>query len=230
MMNFILSTTTFGWGPFTIMLIFTLSVIGTSIAFFIIISTTSLSVQRFREKKKYRLEAIWSVFVASILIWLYFTSLPWTPPSTFSEINNNNKTLQVVNITAGQWFWLFEKVDTNSSNNTVQNSGNAMNHSSKSPITVKQNVPVKFVATSIDVNHGFGIFSGAQDGSPILLQMQVIPGMQNIFYYTFKESGDFLIRCLEYCGYAHPYMTSRIHVVPENDMPKISSSIGAATK
>lgn len=213
MNNFSLAITTFGWDPSTIILIFVLSVIGTSIAFFIIISTTKSSIQRFREKKKYRLEAIWSIFVAGILIWIFVTSLSWTPPATFSEIKDTENGLQVINITAGQWFWLLEKVDANS------NSSSDMTNSTtfKPPVTVTQNVPVKFVATSIDVNHGFGIFSGSQDGSPILLQMQVVPGMQNVFYYTFKESGDFHIRCLEYCGYAHPYMTSTIHVIPEND-------------
>jgi len=73
--------------------------------------------------------------------------------------------------------------------------------------------PVKFIAHSIDVNHGFGIFSGSGDGSPILLQMQIIPKIDNVFYYTFKKPGTYFIRCLEYCGYAHPYMTSEIKVV-----------------
>ncbi len=232
MNNISLAITAFGWDPSTIILIFALSVIGTSIAFLIIISTTRLSVQRFREKKKYRLELIWAIFVAGLLIWLYITSLPWAPPATFSEIkNNNNNTIQVVNITAGQWFWIMEKVDPNSSYNITKNSNSTINSAPKPPITLKQNVPVKFVATSVDVNHGFGIFSGAKDGSPILLQMQVIPGIENIFYYTFKESGGFQVRCLEYCGYAHPYMTSTIHVIPENennDTYQISSNMGGA--
>lgn len=217
--EFSLALTTFGWGPSTIIWIFILSVIGTSVAFFIIISTTKSSVQRFREKKKYRLELIWALFVAGILIWLYITTLPWAPPSTFSEIKTNdiNETMQVVNITAGQWFWIMEKVNTNSSDTIVKNSYDPVSNAPKPAIVIKQNVPVKFIATSVDVNHGFGIFSDAQDGSPILLQMQVIPGMQNVFYYTFKESGGFHVRCLEYCGYGHPYMTSAIHVISNNE-------------
>ena len=75
--------------------------------------------------------------------------------------------------------------------------------------------PVKFIARSVDVNHGLGIFAGPADGAPILLQMQVIPGLDNVFYYTFDKPGYYIVRCLEYCGYAHPYMTSIINVLPQ---------------
>ena len=74
------------------------------------------------------------------------------------------------------------------------------------------------------MNHGFGVFAGKSDGSTLLLQMQVIPGFDNVFYYTFKHPGIYMIRCLEYCGYAHPYMTSEIKVVsPDNTSGVIST-------
>jgi cytochrome c oxidase subunit 2 len=79
-------------------------------------------------------------------------------------------------------------------------------------VTLKVGQAVKFIAHSIDVNHGFGVFDGKNDGAPILLQMQIIPGYDNVFYYTFKHPGSYMVRCLEYCGYAHPYMTSEIEV------------------
>ena len=34
-----------------------------------------------------------------------------------------------------------------------------------------------------------------------LMQMQVVPGYDNVFYYTFKNPGTYTIRCLEYCGW-----------------------------
>ena len=79
-------------------------------------------------------------------------------------------------------------------------------------IKVKAGETVKFVAHSEDVNHGFSILSNQtgfkmldQMGVP-LLQMQVVPGdkTENIFYYTFKEPGVYIIRCLEYCGWVIP--------------------------
>ncbi len=45
------------------------------------------------------------------------------------------------------------------------------------------------------------------------MQMQVVPGYDNVFYYTFKNPGIYTIRCLEYCGWNHPYMVSQITVV-----------------
>jgi cytochrome c oxidase subunit 2 len=45
-----------------------------------------------------------------------------------------------------------------------------------------------------------------------LFQMQVVPGYDNIFYYTFKKPGIYTIRCLEYCGWNHPYMVSSITI------------------
>jgi heme/copper-type cytochrome/quinol oxidase subunit 2 len=82
-------------------------------------------------------------------------------------------------------------------------------------LTIYAGEPVKFIARSVDVNHGLGIFAGPADGAPILLQMQVVPGLDNVFYYTFDKPGYYMVRCLEYCGYAHPYMTSVINVLPQ---------------
>lgn len=135
------------------------------------------------------------------------------PPVAFSSVTSGQQNqqqehspqqqqMQVVNITAGQWFWLMNKY------------GSHTPFGQSPHVTVNVGQPVKFIARSIDVNHGFGIFAGPTDGSPILLQMQVIPGMDNVFYYTFKHPGIYLVRCLEYCGYAHPYMTSIIQVLP----------------
>ena len=124
------------------------------------------------------------------------------PPVAFSVLHPGKEHIQVVDVTAGQWFWLM--------NNEADGSLKA----GKSPVlTLIAGQPVKFTAHSIDVNHGFGVFAGQSDGSTLLFQMQVIPGFDNVFYYTFKHPGIYLIRCLEYCGYAHPYMTSEIKVV-----------------
>ena len=82
-----------------------------------------------------------------------------------------------MDVTAGQWFWLMNRADK-------QPQG--ILPSDDPTVTVVANQPVKFIAHSIDVNHGFGIFAGSSDGAPILLQMQVIPKIENVFYYTFR--------------------------------------------
>ena len=194
----------YGWGPYTLLLIFIIVVIVTTVGFFIVMATTKAKrKQSFLSKSKYHPEMYWSIGVAAVLIWLWIISYPWMPPVAFNAVKQTEP-IQTVNITAGQWFWLMNRVDQHPQGIPT---GDAPR------VTVVAGQPVKFIAHSIDVHHGFGIFDGSGDGAPILLQMQVIPKIDNVFYYTFKNPGTYFIRCLEYCGYAHPYMTSEIKVV-----------------
>ena len=194
----------YGWGPHTLLIIFIITVIVTAIGFFVVMFTTKSKIkQTFTSKTKYHPEAFWAIGIAIILIWLWIISYPWMPPVTSSTINKSEP-IQVVSVTAGQWFWLMHMVDQ-------QPQG--IQPGDVPRVTVMANQPVKFVAHSLDVNHGFGIFAGSTDGAPILLQMQIIPKISNVFYYTFKHPGIYFIRCLEYCGYAHPYMTTQIKVI-----------------
>jgi cytochrome c oxidase subunit 2 len=194
----------YGWGPYTLLLIFIVVVIVTTVGFFIVMATTKVKKkQSFLSKSKYHPETYWSIGVAAVLIWLWIISYPWMPPVAFNSIKQTDP-VQIVNVTAGQWFWLMNRVDQHPQGIPA---GDAPR------VTVTAGQPVKFIAHSIDVHHGFGIFAGSGDGSPILLQMQIIPKVDNVFYYTFKNPGIYFIRCLEYCGYAHPYMTSEIKVI-----------------
>jgi cytochrome c oxidase subunit II len=194
----------YGWGPYTLMWIFLIVVVVTTAGFLIVMATSrrKRDQQTFASKRKHHPEMYWAIGVAGVLIWLWVNSYPWMPPVAFSAAANTpTDQLQVVNVTAGQWFWIMNK------------GGEPAQSGESSHITLFANQPVKFVAHSVDVNHGFGVFRG-DDGAAILFQMQVIPNMANIFYYTFREPGIYTVRCLEYCGYAHPYMTSVIEVVP----------------
>jgi heme/copper-type cytochrome/quinol oxidase subunit 2 len=75
-------------------------------------------------------------------------------------------------------------------------------------VSSKAGETVKFIARSVDVNHGFSVLSSSNSMDSPLIQMQVILGFENVFYYTFKKSGTYTMRCLEYCRWNHPYMTS----------------------
>jgi heme/copper-type cytochrome/quinol oxidase subunit 2 len=193
----------YGWGPYSLLLMLILAVVAATAGFFIVMATTRMSrKQSFASKTKVHPEGYWAIGVATVLAWLWINSYPWMPPVAFSSVNPAKEHVQVVDITAGQWFWLIHK------------EGQLPPGPGQSPyITLIAGQPVKFVAHSVDVNHGFGIMRGSTD-SAVLLQMQVIPKLDNVFYYTFKEPGTYFIRCLEYCGYAHPYMTSLITVLP----------------
>jgi cytochrome c oxidase subunit 2 len=72
------------------------------------------------------------------------------------------------------------------------------------------NTPVEWIVTSKDVTHGFGVYS---PNGTLLMQEQVMPGYDNDFIYTFTEPGVYTIRCLEYCGFGHPFMVTTFTVV-----------------
>ena len=194
----------YGWGPYTLLLIFVIvSVVAIIGIIIVIITGKTKKPQTFASKRRYEFETYWAIGIAGVLVWLWIISYPWIPQVAFNAIDEEDKkSIQIVNITAGQFFWLMTK----------DGESNDLNVGEQTYVNLVAGEPVKFVARSLDVNHGFGIFDGSQDGAPILLQMQVIPDIDNVFYYTFKKPGTYLVRCLEYCGYAHPYMTSIIEV------------------
>lgn len=77
------------------------------------------------------------------------------------------------------------------------------------PAEVPVNTHIIFDVTSIDVNHGFGIY----DSSGTLLgQVQAMPNYVNHLPFYFSRIGRYTIRCLEYCGIGHPAMLAVFRV------------------
>lgn len=74
-----------------------------------------------------------------------------------------------------------------------------------SSIEVPAGAKVKFIVTSTDVVHGFQIV-----GTNV--NMMVLPGEVNEITHTFKEAGEYLILCNEYCGAFHEVMEARVIV------------------
>jgi heme/copper-type cytochrome/quinol oxidase subunit 2 len=225
-----------GYGVPWLINILIISIVTTT-GFLIFVSLTTKYKNKNREKKedikyklvKYHAERYWAIFVAGILIWFWILGYPWMPPIAFDKALDSNNRVHLIHVTAGQWFWQFndggtiydknygQNNFTNSKSSQIKNNDHLYNKNeeippSSGPIKIKVGETVKFVANSIDVNHGFGILKSSKSMDSPLMQMQVVPGFDNIFYYTFKEPGTFTIRCLEYCGWNHPYMVSQITV------------------
>ena len=76
-----------------------------------------------------------------------------------------------------------------------------------SEIRVPAGVEVVFTATATDVIHGFNI-----EGTR--LNMMLVPGQVSQNTYTFREPGEYLLICHEYCGLGHHMMAGRIVVEP----------------
>lgn len=72
-------------------------------------------------------------------------------------------------------------------------------------ITIPVGAKVRFKVTSPDVVHGLQI-------PHTNVNMMVVPGHITEYTYTFKNPGDYLILCNEYCGTGHHLMLSRIVV------------------
>jgi cytochrome c oxidase subunit 2 len=68
---------------------------------------------------------------------------------------------------------------------------------------------IEFRVTSLDVNHGFGIYD---QSDRLIAQTQAMPGYINRLRWKFKEPGQYTILCLEYCGMAHQVMRASLTV------------------
>ena len=77
-------------------------------------------------------------------------------------------------------------------------------------IVVPAQMPVTFRGTSTDVVHGFIV--GTTNANVML-----IPGYVATFTSTFRQVGEHLMPCHEYCGTGHEAMWARVRVIPPAD-------------
>ena len=93
----------------------------------------------------------------------------------------------VVKVTGGQFFW------------------------SLTPGRVRAGTPLRFDVSSIDVNHGFGLYD---PHGHLIGSVQAMPGYRNELDLTLRLPGTYRIRCLEFCGLNHAVMQSTFTVLP----------------
>jgi cytochrome c oxidase subunit 2 len=74
---------------------------------------------------------------------------------------------------------------------------------------VVQGSLVEFRVRTLDVNHGFAIYT--PDGE-ILTQTQAMPGYVNRLRVRFDRAGIYRVLCLEFCGMSHHAMNGAIEV------------------
>lgn len=121
----------------------------------------------------------WVLIVLGIVV-TWATLKPFPIPNQHAQPQG-----QVVKAVARQWSWEL----------------------SETRFTV--GVPVEFHVTSVDVNHGFGIYDS---NGTMLTQTQVMPGFTNRLIHTFVRPGTYRVLCLEYCGLAHHGMLTEFEV------------------
>lgn len=74
-----------------------------------------------------------------------------------------------------------------------------------SEIRVPAGAEITFIATTPDVIHGFHV-------EKTKVNMMLIPGQVSRTTYTFREPGEYVVICHEYCGLGHHTMYGKVIV------------------
>lgn len=129
----------------------------------------------------YRLRRVWLAFLALLLTSGVVLALFFLP------YPGEAKGTATVRVSGGLFYW------------------------SLSPESIQAGSEVRFEVTSVDVNHGFGVY----DPEGVLIgNVQAMPGYTNEMDVTLEEPGTYMIACLEYCGFKHHEMLREFEVTP----------------
>lgn len=127
----------------------------------------------------YGLRRPWLVFLVLLFSGVVGASLFFLPYSRGADAD------VAVKVSGGQFFW------------------------SMNPPRAPAGSSVRFEVTSVDVNHGFGIY----DPDGVLLgNVQAMPGYTNQLELTLDQPGSYFISCLEFCGRNHHEMNAEFEV------------------
>lgn len=132
------------------------------------------------------------VFCITVLLIVSLRLLPYP--------NNQMPPGNTVTVVGAQWSWKLAPGEFNKKVNEF---------AGKNEITLPVNANIKFVVTSVDVNHSMGIYNSKGD---LMIQTQAMPQYKNELQFKFQQPGDYHILCLEYCGLVHANMAGIIHV------------------
>lgn len=128
----------------------------------------------------YRLRRPWFAFLIVLLGSAIGASLFLLPYAPGSDARAE------VKVSGGQFYW------------------------SMNPAQVPAGTEVEFDVTSVDVNHGFGIYDPR---GRLLGSVQAMPGYHNDLVLELDQQGSYLISCLEFCGVKHHEMMREFEVV-----------------
>lgn len=161
-------------------------------------------------------EFIWTLIPILILVGM---AIPAT--STLAVIENNEDSDLTVVITASQWKWHYQYLDSTISyySNIATPQEQIENLEPKdelylldvdNPLVLPTNKKVRFLVTSDDVIHSWWVpdFAVKQDA---------IPGFINEAWARIPVPGVFRGQCAELCGLDHAYMPVVVEVRPEEE-------------
>ncbi len=131
-------------------------------------------------------EVGWLIGVGIVWLTINLVSIPWIPwIQAGAHKTAEDGEAQVVQVDAYMWAYKM------------------------TPMEVRKG-PVKLVARALDTIHSLAIYT--PDGR-LLATIMLMPGMHEEVTVVFDMEGEYVVRCLEYCGDGHGYMYSKIRVV-----------------
>ncbi len=162
---------------------------------FLMVSATKSEDKHTAKEKVYKMRGRYLIGLTSVVVIIFFVTIQLVPYPSFQKEAD-----EVVSVIAYQWAWrMAPGVYTD----------NPEKFTGTNEITLDANKNIKFVVTSNDVNHNFGIYNSKGD---LVAQTQAMPGYHNELTYKFPEKGEYRVLCMEYCGMAHAFMLATIHV------------------
>lgn len=181
-----------GFGALFLGIVFAVMAVGVLGALIAVIWSTRHSgdVKRSRSGKHEKGYAV--IFLVVVLVFATSTlgllPYPYAHPALSPNVT--------VNVRAQQWQWCLAFAPSWGTN-------------CQPAIPILVGSVVLFNATSIDVTHGFGLYSAS---GQLLDQVQVLPSVYDNIIFQFTKPGIYYVRCLEFCGWGHFGMVSEINV------------------
>jgi len=135
--------------------------------------------------------------------------------------NYINKTTPKPDVTIGvigfQWNWTFNYDDGNA--DTVDPSVTGV-PGQPAQLILPVDRTIRFVETSNDVIHSFWV-------PRFLFKRDVVPGRENQFELTIRQTGTYIGRCAEFCGEKHDRMNFEVKVVSEQEYDAFIAAQGS---
>jgi cytochrome c oxidase subunit 2 len=132
------------------------------------------------QRKGYRFRSPWLAFLVTLGVIVVGASFFLLPYASGADPDTT------VTVSGGQFFWSID------------------------PTEVPAHTQVRFDVTSVDVNHGFGVYD---PGGRLIGSTQAMPGYTNELDLRLDEPGRYVVRCFEYCGLSHHLMEATFQVV-----------------
>jgi cytochrome c oxidase subunit 2 len=160
-----------------------------------------------------KVEIIWTAIPALLLVYMGFASQTlWSQLRTASAFPANPL---VVRVHAEQWLWHFKYAGADGQFDTEDDISVDNN------FHVPKNKPVRFEISAQDVIHGFYL-------PDLRVHQDAVPGMTSLIWVEANKTGDYDIRCTQFCGTNHYEMKGQMTVDEPKDYDAWLASSKAA--